>query len=69
MCRKCEYRIKNKVIKMMNEENTHQFLMRLNDETLSTTHSQVLAFDPLPSIDIIFNMVTEEENHKKVTSA
>ena len=67
--RKCECRIGNKVIKMMNEEKTHQFLMGLNDETSPTIRSQVLALDPLPSINVILNMITQDENHKKVMIA
>jgi len=36
-------------------------MMGLNDETFSMIRSQVLALNPLPSIDVIFNMVTQEE--------
>ena len=38
-CGKCEYGIRDKITKMMNEEKTHQFLMWLNDETFSTIRS------------------------------
>ena len=40
--------------------------MGLDDEAYSNVHSQILALDPLPSLDKIFNMVQQEENHKKV---
>ena len=53
----------------MNEEKTHKFLMGLNDETFSTTRSQVLALGPLPSIDVIWNMFPQEENREKVMLA
>jgi len=48
---------------MAQDEKSHQFLMELNDEVFSTIHSQILALDPLPTLDVIFNMVTQEENH------
>ena len=38
-CEQCECGIRNKVIKMMNEEKTHQFLMGLKDETFSMIRS------------------------------
>ena len=68
-CGKCECRMSNKVVKMMNEETTHQFLMEVNEETFSSIHSQVLTLELLPSIDFIFNMITQEENHKNLMSA
>ena len=67
-CGKRECGIINKVAKMTNEEKIHQFFMGLNDQTFSTIHSQVLALDPLPSIDVILNMISKE-NHKKVMLA
>ena len=32
-CRKCECNVGGKVVKMIEQEQTHQFLMGLNDET------------------------------------
>ena len=40
--------------------------MGLNDDLYSTLRSQILALDPLPSLDKIFNMTQQEENHKRV---
>ena len=40
--------------------------MGINDETFATTRSQILARDPLPYLDTIFNIIQQEENHKKV---
>ena len=51
---------------MIEEERTHQFLMSLDDESFFTIRNQVLAHDPLPSLDTVFNMVQQEEHHKKV---
>ena len=63
-CGKCECEVGERVIKMINDEKTHQFLMGVNDESFSAVRSQVLARDPLPSIDTIFNIIQQEENHK-----
>jgi len=51
---------------MAQDKKTHQFLMGLNDEAFSTIRSQILALDPLPNLDVIFNMVTQEENHRRI---
>jgi len=51
---------------MVEEDKAHQFLMGLNDEVYSSIRSQILALDPLPSLDKIFNMVSQEEAHKNV---
>jgi len=52
----------------MEEEKIHQFLMGLDDDRYSTIRSQILAMDPLPSIEKIFNMVQQEENHRSAMS-
>ena len=65
-CRKCECDVSGKVIQMMEEERTRQSLMGLDDNVYSTIRSQILTLDPLPPIDKIFNIIQQEENHKKV---
>jgi len=40
--------------------------MGLEDEAHSTIRSQILALDPLPSLDKIFNIIQQEENHKRL---
>jgi len=40
--------------------------MGLNDEVCSSLRSQILALEPLPSLDKIFNMVSQEESHKNI---
>ena len=42
--------------------------MGLDDDSYSIVRSQILAMDPLPLIDKIFNMVQQEENHKRMMS-
>jgi len=54
---------------MYEEDKAHQFMMGLNDDLYSTLRSQILALDPLPSLDRIFNMMQQEESHKKVIIA
>ena len=58
------HRVAKKMIKMIEGEKVQQFLMELNYEIFSTIESQILNSDKLPSLDKIFNMVKQEENHK-----
>ena len=39
--------------------------MGLDDDTYPNVQSQILALDQLPSLDKIFNIVQQEENHKQ----
>ena len=55
-----------KITKLLEEDKVHQFLMGLDDEPYSVMRSQILAMDPLPSLDKIYNMVQQEEHHKSV---
>jgi len=55
-----------KMAKMVEDNKIHQFLMGLDDESFSTVRSQILALEPLPSLDKIFNIVQQKENHKRV---
>lgn len=65
-CGKCECGVDNKIVKMIEEEKMHQFLMGLDEESFSTIRNQVLALNLLPSLDIILNMAQQEEHHKNV---
>jgi len=51
-------------MKMTGEEKTHQFLKGFSDESFTSVRNQVLACDPWPSLDTIFNIIQQEENHK-----
>jgi len=66
VCKKCECDIGAQVTKLFEEEKTHQFLLGLNDDTCANIYSQILAQEPLPSLDKIFNMVSQEENHRSL---
>jgi len=63
-CYKCECNINTRLDKAAEEEKSHQFLMGLNDDVYSAIRSQILGLEPMPSPDRIFNMVSQEENHK-----
>ena len=65
-CKGCTCEAANKIVHMYKQEKAHQFLMGLNDDAYSSIRSQILTHDPLPSLDRIFNMVMQEENHKSV---
>jgi len=51
---------------MYEQDKVHQFLMGLHNASYCTIRSQILALDPLPSLDRIFNITQQEENHKKI---
>jgi len=52
------------MVKKYEQEKVHKFLMGLNDDMYSSIRSQILAVDPLPSLDRIFHMIVQEGNHK-----
>jgi len=54
------------VTKLFEEEKTLQFLLGLNDEIYANIQTQIVAQEPLPSLDKIFNMVSQEENHRSL---
>ena len=53
-CGKCECKIGEQLIKMVEEEKAHQFLIGSNDEVYANIRGQILASEPLPSLDKIF---------------
>ena len=40
--------------------------MGLNDESFGNVRRQILAREPLPPLDEIFNIIQQEENHKRL---
>ena len=63
-CGKCECKIGEQLVKMVEEEKAHQFLMGLNNEIYASIRGKILTIEPLPSLDKIFSMVHQEESHK-----
>ena len=62
-------RFEKKIMKMVDKGKTRQFLMELNDESFSSVRSQILARDPSPTLDDIFNIIDQEENNQRVMMA
>jgi len=56
-CGKCECNISKQLIKMIEEEKAHQFLMGLNNEVYANIRGQILAINLLPPLNKIFSMV------------
>jgi len=51
------------------QQKANQFLMGLNDEKYDVLRGQILAMEPLSSLDKIFNIVRQEEHHKDVVNS
>ena len=51
---------------MFEVDKSYPFLLGLNDDLYSHIRGQILATEPLPSLEKIFNIVTQEEQHKKL---
>ena len=60
----CLWEVDN-MAKMLEEDKVHQFLLGLDDESFYTIQIQILALEPLSSLDKIFNMGQQEENNKR----
>jgi len=61
-CGKYECWVGAKVVKLIEEEKTHQLLMGLDNECYATIQSQVLAMDPLPPFAVKEKPSTVEKN-------
>ena len=51
---------------MLDAEKSYQLLLELNNDLYSQIRDQILVMEPLPSLEKIFNIVTQEEQHKKL---
>ena len=65
-CEGCQCGAGKKLIQMYEEDRAHQFLMGLHDAEFSSVRSQLLVQDSLPPLDKIFDVVMQEENHRKI---
>ncbi|GJV39032.1 hypothetical protein Tco_1417472 [Tanacetum coccineum] len=61
-CGKCVCDIAGKLEKKREEERVHQFLMGLKDKTYGQTRSNLLAMDPLPTLNKVYSTVIQEES-------
>ena len=62
-CKGCKCGASEQIVAMYEEDKTHQFLMGLNDDLYSQVRGKILAYDPLPPLDKIVNIVLQEESH------
>lgn len=65
-CSGCKCGIKSKLEKQREEERVHQFLMGLDDVLYGTVRSNLLATDPLPSLNRIYATLIQEERVKSI---
>ncbi|XP_057418047.1 uncharacterized protein LOC130712224 [Lotus japonicus] len=66
-CGGCKCDIASKLEKRREEERVHQFLMGLDDVSYGTVRSNVLAVDPLPSLNRVYATLVQEERMKTIT--
>jgi len=45
------------IINMVEDDNTHKFLMGLDDDLYSNVRVQILALNPVPPLEKMFNMI------------
>jgi hypothetical protein len=53
--------------KRKEEERSHMFLMGLNDELYGTVRSNLLATDPMPSLNKMYSILVQEERMRIIT--
>lgn len=66
-CKGCTCGIQAKFEKRKEEERSHTFLMGLNDELYGTVSSNLLATDPMPSLNKMYSILVQEERMRIVT--
>lgn len=65
-CCNCKCEIGKKLVRDVEEQKTHQFLMGLNDEKIAIIQRHILAMKPLLEMDYIFDLVRQEESHRLI---
>lgn len=68
-CGGCKCDITSQLEKQREEEKVHQFLMGLDDVNYSTVRSNILATDPLPSMNKVYSTLVQEERNQTITRA
>jgi hypothetical protein len=66
-CGGCKCNIASKLVKKKEEEKVHQFLMGLNDGIYGAVRSNLLATDPLPSLNRVYSTLIQEERVRTIT--
>ncbi|WVY98728.1 hypothetical protein V8G54_030879 [Vigna mungo] len=65
-CGGCKCDIAYKLEKRREEERVHQFLMGLDDASYGTVRSNILAGDPLPSLNRVYATLVQQERVKTI---
>nr|GLL39973.1 copia protein (gag-int-pol protein) [Ipomoea trifida] len=65
-CGGCKCNISTKLDKRREEEKLHQFLMGLDEITYGTVRSNILAVEPLPSLNKAYGIVIRDEKVKSM---
>jgi len=63
---KCTCGAAERYAKMNEEDKVHQFFMGLDDDAYSNIRSQILALDPLPSLDEIYSWFNKKRTIKRL---
>lgn len=66
-CKGCTCGIQAKLEKRREEEKSHTFLMGLDDELYGTVRSNLLATDPIPSLNKMYSILVQEERMRIIT--
>jgi hypothetical protein len=66
-CGGCKCDIGSKMEKQREEEKVHQFLMGLDDALYGTVRSNLLATDPLPSLNRVYSTMVQEERVRTIS--
>ena len=66
-CGGCKCDIASKLEKRREEERVHQFLMGLDEVSYGTVRSNILAANPLPSLNRVYATLVQEERMKTIT--
>lgn len=65
----CKCGIRKRLQSRREEERVHQFLMGLDDGMYGTARSNILATDPLPSLNRVYSVMVQEERVRTMTRA
>ena len=66
-CGKCTCNLGSVLEKKREDEKVHLFLMGLDDNVYGTVRSNILAQDPLPSMNKVYSLLIQEERVKTIT--
>ena len=61
-CKRCKCKVASRIMEMFEADKPYQFLLSLNNDLYYQIRGQILATDPPPSIEKIFNIVTQENS-------